>query len=222
MFSRGSMLLAGRRIWSVVQKPSAAATSDVERIGYASGARLRGASTASGEPSGLSALRERLASGDEPGFSDFLSGFEQRDGYSVDVGTKRDPKPKPPWMKRVIPSGDKYTAIKAQLRELNLNTVCEEAKCPNVGECWSGGETGTATATIMILGDTCTRGCRCGEAFLAGTVLLHLLSQVGNQWLRDNADSVLSKHLVPLLLPILKSPGRWQKQLWPGALTMSC
>lgn len=63
-------------------------------------------------------------------------------------------------MKQIIPGGDKYTAIKAKLRELKLHTVCEEAKCPNIGECWTGGETGTATATIMILGDTCTRGCR--------------------------------------------------------------
>ncbi len=82
------------------------------------------------------------------------------EGYSVEVGTKKAPKPKPEWMKMVIPGGDKYAAIKSKLRELKLNTVCEEAKCPNIGECWTGGETGTATATIMILGDTCTRGCR--------------------------------------------------------------
>jgi hypothetical protein len=44
--------------------------------------------------------------------------------------------------------------LKSKLRELKLNTVCEEAKFPNIGECWTGGETGTATATIMILGDT--------------------------------------------------------------------
>tara|TARA_B110000459_G_C16530092_1_gene456760 strand:- start:297 stop:1187 length:891 start_codon:yes stop_codon:yes gene_type:complete len=63
-------------------------------------------------------------------------------------------------MKRTIPSGDKYTEIKAKLRELKLSTVCEEAKCPNLGECWGGGEGQTATATIMIMGDTCTRACR--------------------------------------------------------------
>ena len=67
---------------------------------------------------------------------------------------------KPAWMKRTIPSGDRYTEIKAKLRELKLSTVCEEAKCPNLGECWGGGEGKTATATIMIMGDTCTRGCR--------------------------------------------------------------
>jgi lipoic acid synthetase len=67
---------------------------------------------------------------------------------------------KPDWMKRVIPGGDKYTEIKGKLRELKLHTVCEEARCPNIGECWGGGDGHTATATIMLMGDTCTRGCR--------------------------------------------------------------
>lgn len=63
-------------------------------------------------------------------------------------------------MKRVVPGGDKYTEIKGKLRELQLHTVCEEARCPNIGECWGGGDGHTATATIMLMGDTCTRGCR--------------------------------------------------------------
>lgn len=112
--------------------------------------------------SSVAALRARLAAGG-PDFQDFLqreTHGKDGDAYSVEVGTKKNPIPKPPWMKRIIPGGDKYTAIKAKLRDLNLHTVCEEAKCPNIGECWTGGETGTATATIMILGDTCTRGCR--------------------------------------------------------------
>ena len=66
----------------------------------------------------------------------------------------------PSTLKRTIPSGDRYVEIKSKLRELNLSTVCEEAKCPNLGECWGGGEGQTATATIMIMGDTCTRACR--------------------------------------------------------------
>lgn len=78
----------------------------------------------------------------------------------MEVGTKKKPLPKPKWMRESVPGGEKYVQIKKKLRELKLHTVCEEAKCPNLGECWSGGETGTATATIMILGDTCTRGCR--------------------------------------------------------------
>lgn len=55
--------------------------------------------------------------------------------------------------------GENYSRIKESLRGLNLHTVCEEARCPNIGECWGGAE-GTATATIMLMGDTCTRGCR--------------------------------------------------------------
>ena len=64
---------------------------------------------------------------------------------------------KPDWLKRTVPGGDNYTRIKGKLRELKLATVCEEARCPNIGECWGGGEDQTATATIMLMGDTCTR-----------------------------------------------------------------
>ncbi|XP_066583642.1 lipoyl synthase 1, mitochondrial isoform X2 [Prorops nasuta] len=66
----------------------------------------------------------------------------------------------PPWLKTEIPIGKSYSRIKSQLRTLKLSTVCEEARCPNIGECWGGGDHGTATATIMLMGDTCTRGCR--------------------------------------------------------------
>ena len=58
-----------------------------------------------------------------------------------------------------IPRGASYNKVKSGLRASKLATVCEEARCPNVGECWGGGP-GTATATIMLMGDTCTRGCR--------------------------------------------------------------
>ncbi|TMS22788.1 Lipoyl synthase, mitochondrial, partial [Larimichthys crocea] len=61
---------------------------------------------------------------------------------------------------RRSPSGKNYNKLKNTLRDLNLHTVCEEARCPNIGECWGGGEYATATATIMLMGDTCTRGCR--------------------------------------------------------------
>ncbi|CAM9670208.1 unnamed protein product [Ectocarpus sp. 12 AP-2014] len=65
---------------------------------------------------------------------------------------------KPNWLKAVPTQGDNYERLRSTVRELGLATVCEEAKCPNIGECW-GGADGTATATIMIMGDTCTRGC---------------------------------------------------------------
>jgi len=106
----------------------------------------------------LAGLRARLAV-ESPTLSDFIH-LQSNNTYSVEVGTKKKPLPKPKWMREAIPGGEKYVQIKKKLRELKLHTVCEEAKCPNLGECWSGGETGTATATIMILGDTCTRGCR--------------------------------------------------------------
>jgi lipoic acid synthetase len=62
---------------------------------------------------------------------------------------------KPGWLKVLAPGGENYTRLKGTLRQLQLHTVCEEAHCPNVGECWREG-----TATVMVLGDTCTRGCR--------------------------------------------------------------
>jgi lipoate synthase len=68
---------------------------------------------------------------------------------------------KPDWLKRTVPGGEDgsaYARIKGRLRDLKLATVCEEARCPNVGECWGGGDGHTATATIMLMGDTCTRG----------------------------------------------------------------
>jgi len=66
----------------------------------------------------------------------------------------------PPWLKKEIPMGQNYSRLKKDLRQLNLATVCEEARCPNIGECWGGNEDNVATATIMVMGDTCTRGCR--------------------------------------------------------------
>ncbi len=62
---------------------------------------------------------------------------------------------KPSWLKVRAPGGERYTKIKHQARELGLHTVCEEAHCPNIGECWSSG-----TATFMVMSDICTRGCR--------------------------------------------------------------
>jgi lipoic acid synthetase len=64
------------------------------------------------------------------------------------------PERKPSWLKVKAPGGGNYLHLKNLMRDLNLNTVCEEAHCPNVGECWEHG-----TATFMILGDVCTRNC---------------------------------------------------------------
>lgn len=62
---------------------------------------------------------------------------------------------KPVWLRVRPPGGENYTKVKYSLKSRGLHTVCEEARCPNISECWGGG-----TATIMIMGDTCTRGCR--------------------------------------------------------------
>ena len=67
------------------------------------------------------------------------------------------PKGRPSWFRVPAPSqatDSRYEEVKSSLSNLNLATVCEEAQCPNIGECWNGG-----TGTIMLLGDTCTRGC---------------------------------------------------------------
>jgi len=61
---------------------------------------------------------------------------------------------RPEWLKVRMPSGKNYVELKTLMRDLDLHTVCEEARCPNIGECW-----GHRTATFMILGDTCTRAC---------------------------------------------------------------
>ena len=63
--------------------------------------------------------------------------------------------PKPEWLKVRAPGGENFKKIKEILAQHKLHTVCEEAKCPNIGECWAGG-----TATFMLLGDICTRGCK--------------------------------------------------------------
>lgn len=62
---------------------------------------------------------------------------------------------KPDWLKVKAPAGENYQRIKNMLGDLKLATVCQEAKCPNMGECWSGG-----TATFMLMGEVCTRGCK--------------------------------------------------------------
>jgi lipoic acid synthetase len=70
--------------------------------------------------------------------------------------TLHDAAPKrPEWLKVPAPAGPRYIELKSIMRDMDLHTVCEEARCPNIGECWGHG-----TATFMILGDVCTRACR--------------------------------------------------------------
>ncbi|WP_347241044.1 lipoyl synthase [Thermus sp.] len=62
---------------------------------------------------------------------------------------------KPAWIKAPLPNGPRYQALKGMVQELRLHTVCQEALCPNIGECWTHG-----TLTVMLLGDICTRACK--------------------------------------------------------------
>ncbi|KAG1783820.1 hypothetical protein EV702DRAFT_1017862 [Suillus placidus] len=112
-------------------------------------------------PNLKSSFRETLVSG--PSLDDFISGEPIE---HVVLGNTKGPR-LPNFLKTKIPSGESFNKIKKDLRGLGLHTVCEEARCPNIGDCWGGKEGATAeegkraaTATIMLMGDTCTRGCR--------------------------------------------------------------
>jgi len=72
----------------------------------------------------------------------------------IDLAPRR-PQRKPEWLKARAPTGSGYQAVRTLVKEHRLATVCEEAKCPNIGECWNAG-----TATIMLMGAVCTRACR--------------------------------------------------------------
>jgi lipoic acid synthetase len=110
----------------------------------------------------LDELRAQL-SRENPSISEFT--FTSSEGKTENDLSEILPKrrnkilPKPRWLKARPANSDNYHRLRATVRELGLATVCEEARCPNIGECWGGGEDSTATATIMIMGDTCTRGC---------------------------------------------------------------
>lgn len=75
---------------------------------------------------------------------------------------------KPPWLRVIPPGGDNYVIVKESLISRNLHTVCEEARCPNISECW-----GSGTATIMIMGDICSRRCRFCSVTSGRPVLLN-------------------------------------------------
>ncbi|TRY76112.1 hypothetical protein DNTS_010234 [Danionella cerebrum] len=122
-------------------------------------------STAANSSSSSFTERNKDLKEDGLNLQDFISGeLSEKDKWEEYRGNLKREKGErlrlPPWLKTEIPIGKNYNKLKNTLRNLNLHTVCEEARCPNIGECWGGGEYATATATIMLMGDTCTRGCR--------------------------------------------------------------
>lgn len=114
-------------------------------------------------------VREKIANEEKLGVSiDFTKNIINSDACSDETGSSssgvkskgsKKTLMKPPWLKADVPRGENYERLRSTVRSLKLATVCEEARCPNIGECWGGGKSGTATATIMIMGDSCTRGC---------------------------------------------------------------
>jgi lipoic acid synthetase len=121
------------------------------------------ATPATSGPSALkkAPFKETLEQG--PSLDDFISGDTPE---RVVLGNTNTPR-LPSYLKTSIPTGASFNKIKKDLRGLGLHTVCEEARCPNIGDCWGGTDGATpeeskrgATATIMLMGDTCTRGCR--------------------------------------------------------------
>lgn len=132
---------------------------------------------ASSSPSGTRVRPTYFKNTTVASLDDFISGkssssepaLSQSDAYelrTVEVGPagrKKTITRLPEWLKTPIPApgaNSNFGKIKADLRGLGLHTVCEEARCPNIGECWGGSNKSAATATIMLMGDTCTRGCR--------------------------------------------------------------
>lgn len=125
--------------------------------------------TTRSQPRPATSFSDRINSG--PSFGDFVTAkndeptskedlYELRTVQVGPEGRKKTHTRLPEWLKTPIPANDNFKRIKNDLRGLNLHTVCEEARCPNISDCWGGSDKSAATATIMLMGDTCTRGCR--------------------------------------------------------------
>ena len=106
-----------------------------------------------GKPSVLDGIPVVVNSGNKyvtgNGFKAIKDGIKNNNATAPVAGRK------PSWLRAKIPGGGKYEDVKNNVREHKLATVCEESKCPNIGECWTSG-----TATIMVMGSVCTRACR--------------------------------------------------------------
>eukprot|EP00213_Chloropicon_mariensis_P005603 CAMPEP_0197470428 /NCGR_PEP_ID=MMETSP1309-20131121/1108_1 /TAXON_ID=464262 /ORGANISM="Genus nov. species nov., Strain RCC998" /LENGTH=424 /DNA_ID=CAMNT_0043007263 /DNA_START=356 /DNA_END=1630 /DNA_ORIENTATION=- len=172
-------LLGGQRERGERSLSSAAAAADL-RMNMKRKVKTKDRASESRGLLKLRALRQLLKEEDEAlamdmDFVDPISHFAangkeekiQFGDYSVTAPTPKQQRKeqlrKPEWLKhKKLPGGERFVKLRKKLKELNLATVCEEAKCPNLGECWGGDEKSEtpATATIMLLGDTCTRACR--------------------------------------------------------------
>ena len=128
---------------------------------------------------------------------------------------------KPEWLKARVPGGENYSRLRTLIDERKLHTVCEEARCPNMGECWNSG-----TATFMILGDTCTRSCgfcnvktgkmhivdedeprRVGEAVAMMNLRHAVITSVNRDELYDGGAHIFAQTLIEIRnrLPLCKA-----------------
>lgn len=133
---------------------------------------------------------------------------------------------KPSWLKMKMPGGEGYATLKKLVKDNNLHTVCESAKCPNLGECWSAG-----TATVMILGDVCTRSCgfchiatgrpptldldepvRVGDAVAKMKLKHAVITSVNRDELKDGGSAVWAETIRQIRL---QSPGTSVEVLIP-------
>ncbi|KNH07468.1 lipoic acid synthetase mitochondrial precursor [Perkinsela sp. CCAP 1560/4] len=162
------------RYYGFLQQPARNARGVHSLFDYAYRLQTTAASQVGGltesQASFLRRFREKLAKdGDKSPNIDPSHNSPQKSQAFQNTTIKRGINPLPSWLKLKIPKGaseyPNYVKIRNQLREKNLATVCQEAKCPNIGECWGGAQSSDgnfygATATIMMMGKECTRGCR--------------------------------------------------------------
>ncbi|VDD88459.1 unnamed protein product [Enterobius vermicularis] len=113
-------------------------------------------------------LSTRASLPEGPSLADFIGSKNREDAvrnYQIRLKRERGEKRLrlPPWLKRDVThvgENPKHAALRRQMKGHKLATVCQEARCPNIGECWGGANGAPSTATIMLMGDTCTRACR--------------------------------------------------------------
>lgn len=170
--SLGRAIAASRRPYATIPTEPASPASNSTATDNSSSSTTA-APTAASSPSGTRVRPTYFKNTTVSSLDSFLSkpestlssseAYELRTVEVGPAGRKKTMTRLPEWLRTPIPSpgaNSNFGKIKSDLRGLGLHTVCEEARCPNIGECWGGSNKMAATATIMLMGDTCTRGCR--------------------------------------------------------------
>lgn len=169
----GRAIAASRRSYATIPTEPASRASNSTATDNSSSSSTTAAPAAASSPSGTHVRPTYFKNTTVSSLDAFLSkpeptlssseAYELRTVEVGPAGRKKTMTRLPEWLRTPIPSpgaNSNFGKIKSDLRGLGLHTVCEEARCPNIGECWGGSNKMAATATIMLMGDTCTRGCR--------------------------------------------------------------